>query len=77
MPLPPTTPTLRPSHHRNISNLYAAYFTKNTAYLVLEFMGGGELFQRIVSWGPYGEETARDRIFEVADALHFLHECVQ
>mmetsp|Transcript_18186 Transcript_18186/g.51792 ORF Transcript_18186/g.51792 Transcript_18186/m.51792 type:complete len:845 (-) Transcript_18186:187-2721(-) len=42
-------------------------------YLVLDFIGGGELFDHLVDQGAYSEADAAHLIREVASTLNFLH----
>ena len=59
--------------HRGISCLDAFYETPDAFYLVMEFVEGGELFDKLVSDGAYSEAGAADVLKQVADAVAFLH----
>jgi calcium/calmodulin-dependent protein kinase I len=42
-------------------------------YLVLEYMEGGELFDRIVKKSFYTEKEARDVVFTLLSAIDYCH----
>lgn len=46
---------MRMLQHPNIIKLYEVYEGDYHIYLVLELLKGGELFDRIISAGPYSE----------------------
>lgn len=46
----------------------------HTYYIVLEYLTGGELFDRIVSKQYYNEKEARDCVKLVLRALKYIHE---
>eukprot|EP00128_Syssomonas_multiformis_P010655 Colp12_sorted_trinity150504_noHs@29329 len=60
-------------NHPHIVNLEAVYETKTHIYVVMEYAGGGELFDRIVEKGPYTERDAADAIQQLLAALVYLH----
>lgn len=41
--------------HPNIVKLFEVYDNKTTFYMVLEYMYGGELFERIINKDHYSE----------------------
>jgi calcium/calmodulin-dependent protein kinase I len=43
-------------------------------YIVLEYLTGGELFDRIVSKSNYNEKEARDCVKLALRALKYIHE---
>ena len=43
--------------------------------LVMEYISGGTLFDKIVADGRYDERTARRHFIELARGLAYLHEC--
>ncbi|CAE7354395.1 fhkE [Symbiodinium sp. KB8] len=59
--------------HRNVVSLLDAFETEPAVELVFELMEGGELFERLVSKGPYKEARALVIIKHLADALAFIH----
>ena len=59
--------------HNSITSIYDVYLTGNELHIVMELCEGGELFDRLVTNGPYSEESARLHMRNVVDALDFLH----
>ena len=60
--------------HENITSIFDVYLTKTELHIVMELCEGGELFDRLVSNGPYSEESARQHMYCICDALKFLHK---
>lgn len=58
----------------SIAHLYDVYEDDEQAYLVLEFMRGGELFDRIMDMPDFTEKDARDCVRCMLEALSFMHE---
>lgn len=50
-----------------------AFQTKSKIYFVMDFMEGGELFQRLVTEGSFEEEKAKFYAAEILLALEHLH----
>lgn len=59
--------------HTNIMRLYDVYYDDNIVVLVLEYLGGGELFKRIAENGPYKEHEARRHAHGLLDAIRTMH----
>lgn len=59
--------------HGNIVEMYGLYKGDHAYCLVLEHMGGGELFDDILRRNFYTEACARRVVLQVLDALAFLH----
>ncbi len=61
--------------HTNIVTLFRSGFTNpgNNPYLVMEFMAGGSLQDRVDNHGPLGWDEAASLIRPVADALGYSH----
>ena len=49
---------LRKADHANVIRVYEVYETKKYVHLVLPYLQGGELFQRISTRGLYKETDA-------------------
>jgi len=66
---------LRVATHNNpnIVSLYDAFLTKDTLYLVMEYCKGGELFDHLVTKGPYTEQTASKLCKQLASVIKFMH----
>jgi serine/threonine protein kinase len=60
--------------HPNIVNLEECYESKNKVYIVMEYVEGGELFERITTLGRYTEEDARIAIRCIAEGVQYLHD---
>ena len=65
---------LRSIRHPNIVRMYELYESASRLYLVVEFLAGGELFDRIVQLGKYSEEDARYFTFKLLNAVLYLHD---
>eukprot|EP01123_Difflugia_compressa_P013375 TRINITY_DN615_c0_g1_i1.p1 TRINITY_DN615_c0_g1~~TRINITY_DN615_c0_g1_i1.p1 ORF type:complete len:472 (+),score=95.17 TRINITY_DN615_c0_g1_i1:51-1466(+) len=59
--------------HKNIIKLDEVFDEKDTIYLVMEFVQGGELFDQIVSRGTYSEFDAAKIIRQILEAVEYLH----
>lgn len=59
--------------HPNIVRLYDVYFDSVYVVLILEFLGGGELFSRIVNGGVYSERDAAKHFYELSQAMAYMH----
>lgn len=58
--------------HKNVIGFRELFETKRFLYLVIEYAGGGELYER-VCYNPLDEDRARDVISQCLDALKYLH----
>ena len=64
---------LKRIQHPNIIRLYECFETKDKIYMQMEYVDGGELFDRIVNLGFYGEEDAKSIVKNILDAVLYLH----
>ncbi|EEA05761.1 protein kinase domain-containing protein [Cryptosporidium muris RN66] len=64
---------LRKVHHPHIVHLIASFEEDDHVCLVLEFLGGGELFEWIAQKGAYTEEQAKVAMRRILLALQWLH----
>lgn len=60
--------------HPNITRLVDFFEEPEHYYVVLEYLDGGELFDRIVKKTYYSEKEARDLVFTVLKAIKFCHD---
>ena len=61
--------------HPNIVQLFDVYENRNEIHLVMEYLPGGELFDRISSnEDGYSEKDAAHIIHQILDALNYLHD---
>eukprot|EP00735_Rhodelphis_limneticus_P003077 TRINITY_DN142_c0_g1::TRINITY_DN142_c0_g1_i1::g.14414::m.14414 TRINITY_DN142_c0_g1::TRINITY_DN142_c0_g1_i1::g.14414 ORF type:complete len:368 (+),score=139.29,sp/P25323/MYLKA_DICDI/47.37/1e-82,Pkinase/PF00069.20/2.1e-71,Pkinase_Tyr/PF07714.12/5.8e-32,Kdo/PF06293.9/3.6e+02,Kdo/PF06293.9/0.0002,Kinase-like/PF14531.1/0.00012,Pox_ser-thr_kin/PF05445.6/0.00043,APH/PF01636.18/89,APH/PF01636.18/0.1,RIO1/PF01163.17/0.024,YrbL-PhoP_reg/PF10707.4/0.058 TRINITY_DN142_c0_g1_i1:69-1106(+) len=58
---------------KNIIHLEEVFDTPKKLYLVLEYVSGGELLERIVEKGSYSERKAAEMMFTILKALDLLH----
>lgn len=59
--------------HPHTISLLEVFSSPQYFYLVLEYMAGGELFDRLIHMGAYGEEEAKEAVRAMASALKLLH----
>lgn len=64
---------LKGLNHPHIVKLYDVYRIPSMIYLVLEYVSGGELFDRIIDKQVYTEEEARDATRILISAISYLH----
>ena len=63
----------RAGGHPNICGLRENFDEGNYFYFSLDLILGGEMFDHLISSGPYSEEDASRLVREVASALDFMH----
>ncbi|XP_046896999.1 myosin light chain kinase 2, skeletal/cardiac muscle isoform X2 [Hypomesus transpacificus] len=62
-------------NHANILQLYEAFETKNQVVLILEYVEGGELFDRIVDEStPLTEVDAMVFVKQICEGIHYMHQ---
>ena len=61
--------------HPNIVKYYETYIDEKYIYLVMEYIGGGELFEKISQQKNqvFGEEQAKDYMKKLFGALNHMH----
>jgi serine/threonine protein kinase len=64
---------LRKIDHPNVIKLHEVYESDLYVHLVLEYLKGGELFQKLQSKGLYSEKDASQAIQHVLEALDYCH----
>ncbi len=60
-------------HHPNIVKAHEFFEEDKYFYIVMEFLSGGELFDRIVKKTYYDEKQARDIVLTLLLAIKYLH----
>ncbi|CAE6534037.1 unnamed protein product [Rhizoctonia solani] len=65
---------MRGLNHQSIVKLLSFSESDEHFFLVLELMGGGELFHQIVKLTYFSEPLARHVILQVAHGIRYLHE---
>lgn len=65
--------TMKLIRHPNVVQLFEVMASKTKVYLVLEFVNGGELFDKIVLRGKLKEDEARSYFQQLINAVDFCH----
>mmetsp|Transcript_23714 Transcript_23714/g.66745 ORF Transcript_23714/g.66745 Transcript_23714/m.66745 type:complete len:333 (-) Transcript_23714:741-1739(-) len=65
---------LRQLSHPHIVALKEVVATPSDTYIVMELLGGGELFNRIVDDGPFPESKAAALFAQILLAMQYLHD---
>ena len=65
---------LKRVHHPNIVHLLETHATTSKVYFVLELATGGDLYQRLISVGHFPEHQAKPLLYQILDALQYLHK---
>lgn len=60
--------------HTNIIRLKEIFESESHLFLILEFVSGGELFDRIVEKGSYSEQDAANCVNQICQAIAYLHD---
>lgn len=60
--------------HPSVVKLLDFYNTENILYIVVEYISGGELFDRIVQHGKYPESRAKILVKNILEAVEYLHK---
>ncbi|KAL3337984.1 hypothetical protein AABB24_030249 [Solanum stoloniferum] len=66
--------TLKLLKHPNVVRLYEVLASKSKIYMVLEYVNGGELFDRIVSKGKLSEPQGRKLFQQLIDGVSYCHD---
>lgn len=64
---------LKQVDHPNIVKFYDIYEDEKYMYIVMELLGGGELFDQIMKKETFSEKESRDIIAPIFDALIYCH----
>nr|CCC94378.1 putative serine/threonine kinase [Trypanosoma congolense IL3000] len=64
---------MRSIKHKNVIDLHDVLESTNHYYLVLEFVSGGELFDKIVAAKRFDEPTARRYFQQLIAGVHYCH----
>ncbi|XP_073029909.1 CBL-interacting serine/threonine-protein kinase 1-like [Primulina eburnea] len=65
--------TLKLLKHPNVVRLYEVLASKTKVYMVLEYVNGGELFDRIASKGKLREAQGRKLFQQLIDGVSYCH----
>ncbi|KAK1316820.1 CBL-interacting protein kinase 1 [Acorus calamus] len=66
--------TLKLLKHPNVVRLYEVMASKTNIYMVLEYVTGGELFDKIASKGRLSEAEGRKLFQQLIDAISYCHD---
>ncbi|XP_068661526.1 CBL-interacting protein kinase 1-like [Aristolochia californica] len=66
--------TLKLLKHPNVVRLYEVIASKTKIYMVLEYVTGGELFDKIASKGRLSETEGRKLFQQLIDAVSYCHD---
>ncbi|OMJ66427.1 hypothetical protein SteCoe_36721 [Stentor coeruleus] len=58
--------------HPNIIRLYGYFYNEKNLYILLEYMGGGDLHSYIKRNSPINQITAKNILYSIAKALEYL-----
>lgn len=61
-------------HHKNIIRLFEVVETYTKVHLVMEFVSGGELYQRLTTDGRMKEPEAKQAFAQILSAVKHIHE---
>ena len=59
--------------HPNIIRIKDTYESEHWIFIVMEYIRGGDLFDRIIERGRYTEANARSVMLQILDAVNYLH----
>ncbi len=65
---------LREAKHPNIISLYEIYEEFDSVHMVMEYMKGGELFEKVVSKGNYSESDAAMLMKRLMGTIVYCHD---
>ncbi|KAK6919913.1 NAF domain [Dillenia turbinata] len=65
--------TMKEIKHPNVINLYEVMASKKKIYIVLEYVDGGELFDKIAKSGRLKEDEARRYFQQLINAVDYCH----
>ncbi|SJM81779.1 probable Spindle assembly checkpoint kinase [Zygosaccharomyces bailii] len=61
-------------NHQNLTKLYGYFHDEKRVYLLMEYSVNGELYKLLRSRGPLNDIYASHYIYQVADALDYMHQ---
>ncbi|XP_047146102.1 mitogen-activated protein kinase kinase kinase 2 [Hydra vulgaris] len=60
-------------NHERIVHYYGSTYTNTTVSIVMEFMEGGSLYNKIANEGALDENTASEKSYQILCGLEYLH----
>jgi len=67
--------TMQELDHPGICRLFEVYEDQEDVFLVMEYLSGGEVFEKLLDTGHLSEEQTADIIRQVTSALKYAHAC--
>ena len=61
-------------HHSNILSMYGFFDDKTHLYIILEYMDGGTLYQKLKKETTISEPEAAYIIMQITQAIEYLHD---
>lgn len=61
-------------NHNNLTKLYGHFHDEKRVYLLMEYLVNGELYKLLQSKGSVSELLASYFVYQIADALHYMHQ---
>lgn len=59
--------------HPHVARLEQVYETDNDLHLVMEYLQGGELFDKVEQLGRFGEDQAAETVRQLCSAVAYMH----
>lgn len=59
--------------HPNLTRLYGYFHDEKRVYLLMEYLVNGELYKHLRSHGPFNDIVASHFVYQMADALDYMH----
>ncbi|SCU98906.1 LAFA_0G20780g1_1 [Lachancea sp. 'fantastica'] len=59
--------------HPNLTKLYGYFHDDKRVYLLMEYLVNGELYKHLRSHGPFNDIVASHFVYQMADALDYMH----
>lgn len=60
--------------HPNLTKLYGFFHDDKRVYLLMEYLVNGELYKVLKTKGPFNDIVASHYVYQMADALDFMHQ---
>jgi serine/threonine protein kinase len=61
-------------HHKNIVEVYEVITDDDFIYIIMEYLEGGELFDKIKERGRLEENLAKTWFKEIVEAVKYIHD---
>jgi serine/threonine protein kinase len=61
-------------HHKNIVEVYEVITDDDFIYIIMEYLAGGELFDKIKERGRLEENLAKTWFKEIVEAVKYIHD---